>query len=94
MTAKTDFGQHHLKEHMQGVFYLRLTACRKGDTVKTREEVLQHYIDGESESPVVRFMKMTTHRDVDITRTSPTSERIKKYLEQEETINPIIKEFM
>ena len=74
--------------------YMRLTACRKGKTTVTKEEILNAYLTDEHPSPVIQYMQMTTHRDVDITRTSPTSEQIQKYLEQEETINAIIKEFM
>lgn len=82
-----------MNEHFIVAFYMRLTACRKGDAVKTAEEILKHYIDGESESPVIQFMQMTSNREINIT--SPTSERVKTYLDAEEakTHNPILDQY-
>lgn len=61
----------------------------------TKEQILSSYMTDEHVSPIIQdYINTTPRRDIDITSPSPTSERIKKYLEQEETINPIIKEFM
>ena len=62
--------------------------------MKTREQILESYIS-EHPSPIVEYLRMTSpHNFEKYTEQSPTSDRVKQYLDKTEEVNPILQQYM
>lgn len=60
----------------------------------TKEQILSSYMTDEHVSPIIQdYINTTPRREITDTEHKPSA-AIQRYLEQEETMNPIIKEFM